>query len=315
MKHIFIVNPVAGPGRVTAEQIEKELAKTGVDFEVYISKSPTDITDYVKFRGNQTPEESLRFYACGGDGSIKQVADGVMTLNNAELSVYPIGSGNDFVKYYGGKDNFLDLKKLCASESHLIDLIKVGDEYSINVTNFGFESAVAATMAKVRRKKLIGGKNAYTTGIVKALFTSMKNKGDIYVDGEKLNDGLFLLCTIANSSYVGGSYKCAPRAVTNDGYLEVCVVKPITIFQFLTLIKAYEKGTHLEDPRCANILTYRRAKQITVKSDKEFALCLDGEIKNVYGFTAEVVHNAVRFASPTYPEANIKEEEKELACK
>ena len=304
MKHIFIINPLAGSGNITPDSIQNELERAGVDYEIHLSESPEDTKDFVVRRGRQSPEETLRFYACGGDGTIKQVVDGIINLDNAELSVYPIGSGNDFVKYYGGKDVFMDLKALCNSEAHPIDLIKVGDEYSINVTNFGFDSCVAETMTKVRRKKLLGGKNAYTTGIVKALFTAMRNNGQIEVDGECISKKTFLLCTIANGNYVGGSYKCAPRAVTNDGLLEVCLVKPITIFKFLTLIKVYVKGTHLEDPRFKNILVYRRGKKVSVSSDKEFSITLDGEIRRVKHFTAEIVHNAIKFAAPLYPEIN-----------
>ena len=312
MKHIFVFNPFAGPGTVSTDALQEKLEALGIDYEIYSCPPDGSIKDYVIARGKQTPASPLRFYACGGDGTIKQVVDGIVKLDNAEFSVYPIGSGNDFVKYYGGKEAFMDLEAICNAKAHKIDVIKVGDEYSVNITNFGFESSVAETMSKVRRKKLIGGKNAYTTGIVKALFTAMKNRGDILVDGKRLNDGTFLLCTIANSSHVGGSFKCAPRAVTNDGYLDVNVVKPITIFSFIKLIGAYEKGTHLDDPRFQKILKYKRAKKVEVFSDREFSICLDGEIRMVKSFSAEVIHNAISFASPFYPEQNRIAEEKEL---
>lgn len=314
MKHIFVFNPFAGPGTFSRENLALKLEQLGVDFEIFVCAEDDDIITYVSNRCKQTPDTALRFYACGGDGTVKQVANGIVGMKNAEFSVYPIGSGNDFVKYYGGKEKFLDLEALCNSEAHSIDLIRVGNEYSINVTNFGFESAVAETMSKVRRKKIIGGKNAYTTGIVKAIFTAMKNKGSIFVDGKLINDGSFLLCTIANSSYVGGSYKCAPKAVTNDGLLEVSMVKPISIFRFIQLIGSYKEGTHLDDPRFSDILSYRRAKSIHVTADKEFSICLDGEIRMVRDFTAEVVHNAVKFASPFYPEANQLAEKADAAA-
>lgn len=315
MKHIFIFNPFAGPGTVTPDSLHKKLEAMDIDFEIFACPPDGSITEFVSQRAKQSPNTTLRFYACGGDGTIKQVVDGIVGVDNAEFSVYPIGSGNDFVKYYGGKEAFMDIEAICKAEAHPIDVIKVGDEYSVNITNFGFESSVAETMSKVRRKKLIGGKNAYTTGIVKALFTAMKNRADIFADGKKLNDGTFLLSTIANSSYVGGSFKCAPRAVTNDGLLEISVVKPISVFSFIKLIGAYEKGTHLDDPRFQKILTYTPAKKVEVFSNKEFTICLDGEIRTVKSFSAEVIHNAIRFASPVYPEANRLQEEMEKLAK
>jgi len=298
MKHIFVFNPFAGPGTVDTDSLRKKLEGIGVDFEIVSFLPEESITDFVLKRGMQSPDETLRFYACGGDGTIKRVADGVVKLKNAELSVYPIGSGNDFVKYYVGKESFLDLEALCNSTAHDIDIIKVGDEYSVNITNFGFEASVADTMSKVRRKKLIGGKNAYTTGIVKALFTAMKNRADIYVDGEKLNDGTFLLCTIGNSSYVGGSFKCAPRSMNDDGLLEVCCVKPIFPLRFFTLIGPYSRGEHLDAPKFRKIVTYRQSKKVEIHAKGDFWLSLDGELINQSDTCIEVIPGALRFAVP-----------------
>lgn len=299
MKHIFIVNPHAGQKRSAEIEISEQLKDTGIDYEIYTTKEPGDATRYIKERCQRDRDTIMRFYACGGDGTLKEVTDGVVGFENAELSCYPIGSGNDFVKYYGGKDKFMDLVSLCNTEAHEIDLIKVGDNYSINVTNFGFDACVAETMHKVRRKKLVGGKNAYTTGIAKAIFCAMKNHAEVYADGELLNPkGVFLLCTIANGKYVGGSYKCAPYSSNCDGYLEVGFALPISIFTFLALIGKYKLGTHLEDPSFKKFFLYRRVKEVYVKSNKEFTITLDGELQKVTEFTATVVPKAVKFAAP-----------------
>jgi diacylglycerol kinase (ATP) len=154
-------------------------------------------------------------------------------------------------------------------------------------------------MMKVRRKKLIGGKNAYTTGIVKALFTAMKNACHVKVDGEEINpDGKILLCTIANGQYVGGSFRCAPRSLDNDGLLEVCLVKPLSHLTFINLIKVYTEGTHLDDPRFAKLLEYRRGKKIEIDAPEGFIYSFDGELIRQNHFTVEVVPNAIRFAVP-----------------
>ena len=101
-------------------------------------------------------------------------------------------------------------------------------------------------MNQVRHKKIIGGKNAYNTGVFYALLTAMKTKCKVIGDGEELNDDKILLCTIANGKYVGGSYLSAPRSKNDDGYLEVCCIKPVAIIKFLRLIKVYKAGTHLD---------------------------------------------------------------------
>lgn len=298
MKHIFIINPLAGQKRSAEIEISDQLRDTDIDYEIYTTTGPGDATRYIRERC-KNDSQPMRFYACGGDGTLKETADGVVGFSHAELSCYPIGSGNDFVKYYGGKERFMDLPSLCNMEAHDIDLIKVGDSYSINVCNFGFDACVAETMQKVKRKKVIGGSNAYTTGIAKAVFVAMKNHAKVYADGELLNPkGTYLLCTIANGKYVGGSYKCAPYSSNCDGYLEVGFANPISIFTFLALIGKYKLGTHLEDPRFKKFFVYRRVKEVCVVADKEIAITLDGEIQRTNEFTATVVHKAIKFAAP-----------------
>jgi diacylglycerol kinase (ATP) len=215
------------------------------------------------------------------------------------MSCYPGGSGNDFVKYYGGKKVFWNLEELLDAPEEYIDLMRVGNKYAINATHFGFDSSVAETMMKVRRKKIIGGNNAYTTGVVVGLFKAMKNACRVSVDGELLNpEGNILLCTIANGQYVGGSFRCAPRSLDNDGQLEVCLVKPISVFTFINLVKVYTEGTHLDDDRFAKILEYRRGKKVEIDAPEGFIYSFDGELVRQNHFTVEVVPNAIRFAVP-----------------
>ena len=308
MKHIFILNPMAGDG-AHIEELRKKVAALD-NAELYETKEPHDATAYVSSLCENIGEE-LRFYACGGDGTVKEVAEGVMGHSNASMSVYPIGSGNDFVKYFGGAEKFLDLDTIMSAGDIEADIIHITtdegeDAYSLNVCNFGFEAYVASVMGKVRRTPVIGGNNAYTTGILAAIFKAMKTYGDIFVDGELVNgNGVFILGTAANGGYVGGGYNCAPRADVCDGMLEVCVVRPISLLTLARLIGVYKEGKHLWDKRFAKYLTYRRAKKVEVAGEKPFPICLDGEIIYTKHFTAEIEHGAIRFAAP-----NIKVKEK-----
>ena len=307
MKHVFIVNTHAGKAKAK-EEIERLLVGFSHEHEIYYTTGPKDATRFVREKCESEPNIKIRFYACGGDGTIKEVAEGVYGHDNADLTAVPLGSGNDFVKYYGGQDKFLDLGALAEAESDYIDLIKVNDEFCINVTNFGFESYVAKTMDEVRHKKLIGGKNSYTTGIVKALFCAMKNKADIYVDGEKIVDGQYLLGTVANGRYEGGAYQCAPRSLNNDGELDVCIANVISIPTFVSLVNVYKEGNHLDDPRFEKIVTYRRGRKIEVICDKENIIALDGELVRTQNFTCEVIPRAVKFAA-----LEIKSREKDVS--
>lgn len=296
MKHIFIINPQAGSGS-KLDETRAAIRALGSDVELYETKAPKDATAYIRnFCESHT--ESVRFYACGGDGTLKEVAEGILGFPQASMSCFPIGSGNDFVKYYGGKRRFADISALMRAEESMVDMIRLGDEYAINVCSFGFDAAVVVAMNKVRRLPLLGGKNSYTTGIVYALFRAMRNKAEIYADGEKLSGKSFLLCTIANGGYVGGAYRCAPRARNDDGKLEVCLIGSLSIFTFVRLIGAYRDGLHLDDERFAKYITYRRAERVEVRADKSIPIELDGEVIRTSHFLCEAVPGALRFAVP-----------------
>ena len=297
MKHVFIINPAAG--REDSLEMLKELLAERENCEIYATQGPRDATEYIRARCSENPDERVRFYACGGDGTLNEVANGVVGFENASMGCYPCGSGNDFVKYFGGKKVFRDIDALLDAPEEYIDLMRVGDRYAINATHFGFDSAVASTMQNVRRKKIIGGSNAYTTGVVVALFKAMKNPCTVTVDGECLNpEGTLLLCTVANGQYVGGSFRCAPRSLCSDGMLEVCLVRPVSLATFMKLIKSYSQGLHLEDPRFEKYIAYRRGRTIEIDAPDGFIYSFDGELIEDAHFTVEVIPAAVRFAVP-----------------
>jgi len=300
MKHIFIVNPVAGGGK-TASRV-RELVGIRPGCEIYETKGSLDATDYVRKRSAESGED-LCFVACGGDGTVHEVASGLATHPKHWMTVLPLGSGNDFVKAFGGAEKFLNIDALLAARPKPIDILKVtGDgleQWAVNAFHFGLDAAVAKTMNNVKSKPVIGGKNAYPVGVLKALIFDMRTWCEMKVDGEEIHSGDMLLCTVANGTHVGGSYRCAPRSKQDDGLAEVCLVKPVSRPRFLTLMNAYKEGTHLDDPRFDTVIRYRRGRVIEVSGKPGFMVSLDGEIVDgPTAFRVEVISGGLRFAAP-----------------
>ena len=298
MKHIFIVNPASGKGNAS-QIIYSSLSSLGKDFKcsVYLTKGKGDAEQYIK-KYLSTHANEVRFYACGGDGTINEVVNGIATFPQASMSVYPCGSGNDLIKCFGNKEDFLDIISLTNAREMPIDIMKVNDRFCINVCHFGFDSYVAKKMDEVRSKKIIGGKNAYTTGVVMGLAKAMKNQALIEADGEVICNGDFLLCTVANGRYVGGQYKCAPKAYVNDGLLDICVSDTVTRTKFIRLVKYYAEGTHLTDPRFKDFLRYRQCKHVEITAGEGFCISLDGEVIPMSRAVIDIIPNGIKFALP-----------------
>ena len=99
MKHLFIINPAAGSRDRTKkykEQIEAVCA--GLDYRIEVSKAPGDCTRIA--REAALTGEEYRLYACGGDGTLNEVAAGAAGHDNVAVTVFSGGSGNDFVKMF-----------------------------------------------------------------------------------------------------------------------------------------------------------------------------------------------------------------------
>ncbi len=300
MHYCFIINNA--PDKVlNAPKIIDQIGRldTIIDYEVYKTTAMRTATDFVCNYCKTKPDVETCFVACGGDGTINEVATGMMLggTSHKHLAVLAYGSGNDFIKYYPGK-NFQNIGNIVSGQPHDIDIMKVGDDhYSINICNFGFDAKVCSVANRLNRR---GWKNSYRWGLLNAILTAMRNSIDVTVDGERINEGKRLfLCTLGNNDHIGGEYYCSPRASNDDGLIEVGLCKTSTLINFLvTLMPRYKKGTHLDNPRSSRYFIYRRARQIDIHSHKPTELCLDGEMLPGQDFHVEIIPGAISLIIP-----------------
>ena len=301
MKHLIILNGKAGEGRAEEKNEAIRNAFKGLDHEFHTTIAPKEATSFIRKYLEDNKKEVVRVYACGGDGTVHECANGVVGFENAELAIFPIGTGNDFVKYYGGAERFLDLEKLVKAEAKPIDLTKISgghlDEplYSINVINFGFDAIVGAVGNKYKDQ---GKKDPYGKALKVAIMKGRFNKIKVAADGEALNKKSMLLCTIAQGGYVGGKFFCAPHSKNDDGLLDVCLLRTRPLLAFLGILNPYTEGKHLDTPKYRKTLEYRQSKTVTIDADKDIDVCVDGEMIIGSHFDVEVVPNAIKLVIP-----------------
>ena len=301
MKHLIIFNGSAGEGAAEGRFEEIKKAFEGLDYELHLTTAPREAISFIRKYLEEHKKETVRVYACGGDGTVHECANGVVGFENAELAAIAIGTGNDFVKYYGGAERFLDVKKMIESKAKPIDLTKIEgpslDEplYSINVINFGFDAVVGAVGNKNKAK---GKKNPYDKAIPVAIMKARFNRIIVTADGEQLNKKRMLLCTLAQGRFVGGKFMCAPESVNDDGLIDVCLLRTRPLLAFLNILGPYTDGKHLETPKYRKTLEYRRSKEITIDAPKDVDICVDGEMIRGSSFKCEVMPGAVKFVIP-----------------
>lgn len=288
MKTVKIINPAAGQGKAINEISE--------DTSYYVSKSVGDVEKYVYKTLLKEPD--THFIVCGGDGSINEAVNGIMRAeaqDTAILSAIGTGTGNDFIKY--------DKYAHSHGSSVKCDIIKYGDRYYINILNIGFDCTVVQKTETLKKKPLISGSFAYICGVVGTVFGEYGTKMHITVlkeDGEteEFTDD-FMLCVVANGQYYGGGFKPAPLADITDGAADVVLVKKVKRTEIPSIIGLYKKGEHIDKEKrdiidkFKNIMTYRRAKKVTITGIQ--SICADGEIEKRDKVDIEVVPKAINF--------------------
>lgn len=300
IKHIFIINPAAGKSDQTAPVagIAGELLRRrGLSYEILITEAPRHATRLVEEAAARAGDRPLRFYACGGDGTLNEVASAVVKLPNAACTHYPTGSGNDFIKLFGSDiHQFFDLERLIDGEVLELDCIGSDCGLAANVLSVGVDARIAAGMQKYKRMPLLSGSAAYLASTAENMIRGLHLPYGLEIDG-KSYDGRYTLILAANGRYYGGGFCPVPEADPTDGLLDILLVRDVSRLTAARVIGAYKEGRHAEMPE---YITYLRARELTAYSlnGKDMEVNLDGEIAHESRVTLRVQEHGLRFVVP-----------------
>ena len=308
MKHLFIINPAAGKYDHTGEysqKIRQACEKRCLAYEILVSRNPGDCTKIAQAAA--ASGDPLRIYACGGDGTLNEVVNGVAGYQNVAITSFPCGSGNDFIKVFSDPTAFFDCSRLLDSEEASFDLIRCqNNHYSINICSMGIDARVGADVSKYKRLPLVNGKGAYllSTGI-----NVIKRIADHYVvdiDGKKFDGEQSLIC-LSNGRWYGGGFNPTPDAELDDGLMDVLLIKKVSRLTVAKVIGKFKAGKYAELPQ---YIQFFRAKKVHISCDKPSEINLDGEMLMAKEATFELIEQAIRFFYPkglTYCAKKMKE--------
>ena len=298
MKHVFIINPntVKKLREKLISDIKQACEAEGVEWEIYYTDSPRDAEKHT--RELAEAKAAYRVYACGGDGTIAEVANGAFGFPNVEVAAIPGGTGNDFVRNFAPAEAFADIRRQIRGRVGEFDLIKMNDRFAVNTINIGFDCAVVDYVERHRGWPLMNGSNAYTVAAFIEMFPMPKCSLKLTYDG-KTEEQRLTLCSIANGRYCGGGFKSNPLAILDDGLLDVFrATEKVGRIGFLQLVGKYREGTQLEYEKMKDRLSYMQTAELTISADKPFKYCADGEVMTAGELKLSVVPNALRFVIP-----------------
>ena len=297
MYYIFIVNGREDKRHIL-EDVQRQIKELGIplDHEIYLTRGVGDGTRFVRIYCDLHPAAKVTFVSCGGSGTLNEVVSGMVGSTDKRLAIMAYGETNDFLKCFPDRD-FTSLRKIVEGEIREVDVMKVNDDYSINVINIGFDAVVASI--GYRHMEAGHAKNAYRWGVFGAIFSGRNNRIRVIADGERLNRRRMLLCTVSNGRVCGGEFICAPRAEVDDGWMEVCLAKRMLLLTFLRILKIYRDGRHLDHPFARRKFRYKRAKHVEVLSRDLIDIALDGELYASRTFQIDIIPKEIHLILPS----------------
>ena len=295
MKHIFIINPAAGSRDQTQEyapMIRRCCNTRDLDFEIHISKCPGDCTRLAR-QAAETGEE-VRIYACGGDGTLNEVAAGAAGYPNAAITVLSSGSGNDFVKLFSEPAAFFDLERLMDAEEVTFDMIRCNDDLSINICSVGLDARIGTDVSNYKRLPLLHGFRAYAASTVVNVIRGIAEHYLVEINGETIDAEQTFVC-VCNGRYYGGGFNPIPEADPADGMLDVLLVRKVSRVQVPFIIGKYKNGRYKE---LSDFARYIKTDRVKVICDKPAAVNMDGEVRTAQVVEMQVAEEKVRFFYP-----------------
>ena len=295
MRHHFIINPAAGSHDRTEEYsniIHKLCREKGLDYEILVSAAPGDATRMA--REAAEAGEELRLYACGGDGTLNEVAAGAAGFPNAAVTVFSGGSGNDFVKIFDDPKAFFDLERLLDPQEVTFDMIRCNGDLALNICSVGLDARIAADVSRYKRLPLLQGFRAYA---LSAAVNVVKGIGEHYtveINGERFSGDQTFVC-VCNGRFYGGGFNPIPEADPTDGLLDVLVVKKVSRLQVPGLIGKYKNGRYRE---LSHVARYWKTDSLRVFCDRPAAVNLDGEIRFAREVEMGMAEENLRFFYP-----------------
>lgn len=297
---------ITNPGSGTAEQgqiLHDHAAEAGG--EIWETQDAGDATAFAERAGREGFDLVA---ACGGDGTVNEVVNGLMALPEAErprFGIVPLGTGNDLARTLALPDDPLAaLRLLATGETVALDVFRLTApntvRFGMNLAAGGFSGLVNEQMEADAGLKKRWGPLAYLIGAVKALPELEAFRLSLALDDGPPSVIDAYNVFVCNARYVAGGKSVAPYANPADGWLDVVVVRASDAADMARLAALFATGQHHDHALMAQF----RARTVALDSEPRMLFNVDGELVTQEPITFEVVPGALRtVVGPMYVNA------------
>lgn len=274
-KIIFIVNPVAGGGKAKRliPTIRKHMEGKKLAYSILETKEPgqgIELSQKAIEKGYTT------IVAVGGDGTVNEVARGLIKVKKGKLGIIPGGTGNDMARSLGIPfDITKAIDMIINKRAKTIDLGFANGQPFINIASLGFDAEVVISASKIKSK--FKSKFAYLIGVITTLIEFKMKEITLEFNGKKIKRNIYLTA-VGNGKYYGGGFNILPMADLTDGYFHICIVSNISKLMLLLLLPSILVKKHIKFKKYVEIF---KTKEVKVYTNQDTYLNIDGEIFHI----------------------------------
>lgn len=287
---VVFVNPHGGKRRAFSvlERTKPVLAEAEIELDVRVTQYPGHAGEIAR-----TLDLNGYYGICiiGGDGTVHEVADGLMQRNESisiPLGIIPAGTGNTLAEHLQCNDPLEAARRIVAGTIHPLDVIRVSlkDQvvYCVDLVGWGAVADINCTAEKWR----LLGMTRYTAATLWQVLRAKRRRATLVLDGE-IFAGEFLFVVACNPKFAGPGMMLAPHAELGDGRIDVIVVRKAARWEMLKLFIKVFDGSHL----ALRFVEYHQVRSFAIESETDDPMDLDGEMKGHAPMTAEVLPSAL----------------------
>ncbi|MGB7068254.1 MAG: diacylglycerol kinase family protein [Pyrinomonadaceae bacterium] len=309
---LIIVNPksAAGSTRGKWASIASDVRTHFGPFSVAFTKSHGDGTALAQ----RAIKAGRRFLiACGGDGTINEVANGILTSGeDVELGLLPSGTGGDFRRTLGIPAEIREAARaLRLGLSKMIDVGRVAfrdhhgrpiSRYFLNVSSFGLAASI---IGRVKSKSSLiwlpvdplRGRASFALSTLQEVVGLEPITVIVKLDDREERSLNSINFCVANARFFGGGMKIAPKAKLDDGFFDIVNIGDLNTARVVFNAHTLYRGTHFSLPEVKGTLA-RRIEVRSASPGTQIHLETDGELPGMLPAVYEIVPRALKIRIP-----------------
>jgi diacylglycerol kinase (ATP) len=296
---VAIVNPASGRGQATQawNSLQNHL---GFSAQLLVTRHRGHATELT---AQAIRDGADIVVAVGGDGTINEIVNGFFDQDapvpgDVALGILPHGTGSDLQRMLRLPVEAGRAARLIqARKPRQIDVLKVrftlpdgqpALRYSINVTSFGMGGSVAARVGN--SSKYFGGKISFAAATVRAALSFGGNVVGMQVDNGAPIELNVTNVAIGNGQYHGAGMLACPRAVIDDGFLDVTVIPFMRLSELVRNLPLLYNGRIYAHPK----VRFFRGRCVRADSRQTTLVEIDGESLGRLPVEISIVPRAIR---------------------